>query len=226
MPAAVAVLAMAAPAAAAADPMFARAPHFRGEHRRDDTPAGRAVHAGCSSFAPSTRAGARSPPARSSGCWSAGRPSTRSGCSASAGPCAAATPGLRRSGSSRDRRGEGARPGRYEDRHLPRPRPCHLGPSQLPARDRRREPQAGRRAALVVRSERRRRRRPRSPRHRGRARAGAGRVVDTIGWFSFNGVLHRTYRWSPTLRGQQALLQASVVGPGGTRTVGYIVHVR
>ena len=53
-----------------------------------------------------------------------------------------------------------------------------------------------------------------------------GRVVDTIGWFGFTGVLHRTYRWSPTLRGRRALLQASVVGPGGTHTVGYAVRVR
>jgi hypothetical protein len=53
-----------------------------------------------------------------------------------------------------------------------------------------------------------------------------GRVVDTVGWFSFNGALHRTYRWSPSLRGRQALLQASVVGPGGTHTVGYAVRVR
>jgi len=53
-----------------------------------------------------------------------------------------------------------------------------------------------------------------------------GRVVDTLGWFSFTGALHRTYRWSPTLRGRHALLQASVVGPGGTHTVGYVVRVR
>jgi hypothetical protein len=53
-----------------------------------------------------------------------------------------------------------------------------------------------------------------------------GRVVDTIGWFGFAGSLHRTYRWSPRLRGASALLQASVVGPGGTRTVGYSVRVR
>jgi len=53
-----------------------------------------------------------------------------------------------------------------------------------------------------------------------------GRVVDTVGWFSFTGVLHRTYRWSPTLRGRRALLQASVVGPGGTHTIGYTVRVR
>jgi hypothetical protein len=69
---------------------------------------------------------------------------------------------------------------------------------------------------------------------RGRAVAGTavmrvlvrGRVVDTIGWFGFSGTLRRTYRWSPGLRGSRALVQASVVGPGGTRTVDYAVLVR
>jgi hypothetical protein len=53
-----------------------------------------------------------------------------------------------------------------------------------------------------------------------------GKVVDTVGWFAFKGSLRKTYSWSPTLRGQRALLQVSVVGPGGTRTVAYAVHVR
>lgn len=53
-----------------------------------------------------------------------------------------------------------------------------------------------------------------------------GRVVDTVGWFGFKGSLRRTYSWSPTIRGQRALLQVSVVGPGGTRTVAYAVRVR
>ena len=53
-----------------------------------------------------------------------------------------------------------------------------------------------------------------------------GRVVDTVGWFGFKGTLTKTYRWSRTLRGSLALLQANVVGPGGTRTVGYAVRVR
>jgi hypothetical protein len=53
-----------------------------------------------------------------------------------------------------------------------------------------------------------------------------GKVVDTVGWFGFTGSLRKTYRWSPTLRRQDALLQVSVNGPGGTRTVEYAVHVR
>ena len=53
-----------------------------------------------------------------------------------------------------------------------------------------------------------------------------GRVVDTIGWFGFSGKLHRSYRWSQRLRGSHALLQANVIGPGGTYTVDYAVLVR
>lgn len=53
-----------------------------------------------------------------------------------------------------------------------------------------------------------------------------GKIVDTVGWFGFKGLLHKTYRWSPTIRGQRALLQATVVGPGGTRAVIYAVRVR
>ena len=53
-----------------------------------------------------------------------------------------------------------------------------------------------------------------------------GRVVDTVGWFGFKGTLRRTYTWSPILRRSRALLQVSVVGPGGTRTVAYAVRVR
>ena len=53
-----------------------------------------------------------------------------------------------------------------------------------------------------------------------------GKVVDTVGWYGFKGMLRKTYSWSPTIRGQRALLQATVVGPGGTRAVAYAVRVR
>jgi len=53
----------------------------------------------------------------------------------------------------------------------------------------------------------------------------AGRIVDTVGWFGFKGVVRRTYRWSTTLRGSYALLEAKIVGPGGTRTLAYAVRV-
>lgn len=53
-----------------------------------------------------------------------------------------------------------------------------------------------------------------------------GRLIDTVGWFGIKRSFRKTYRWSPRLRGQRALLQVSVVGPGGTRTVAYAVRVR
>jgi hypothetical protein len=53
-----------------------------------------------------------------------------------------------------------------------------------------------------------------------------GRVVDTIGWFGFNGSLSRTYRWPSWLRGSPAVFQVKVIGRGGTRTVGFAIRVR
>lgn len=54
----------------------------------------------------------------------------------------------------------------------------------------------------------------------------AGHVVDTVGWYGFDGAVGHSYRWSPKLRGSPALFQAKIVGPGGTRTVAYAVRVR
>jgi hypothetical protein len=54
----------------------------------------------------------------------------------------------------------------------------------------------------------------------------AGRIVDTVGWFGFKrGIVRRTYRWSPVLKGKYARLEVKVIGPGGTRTLGYGVRV-
>jgi hypothetical protein len=54
-----------------------------------------------------------------------------------------------------------------------------------------------------------------------------GKIVDTIGWFGFRkGVVRRTYHWAPILRGSYVLLEAKVIGPGGTRLLGYAVKVR
>jgi hypothetical protein len=53
-----------------------------------------------------------------------------------------------------------------------------------------------------------------------------GRIVDTIGWFGFRGSLSRTYRWPSRLRGSPAVFQVRVIGPGGTRTVGFAIRVR
>lgn len=53
-----------------------------------------------------------------------------------------------------------------------------------------------------------------------------GKIADTVGWFGIKGLLRKTYSWSPKLRGQRALLQVTMAGPGGTRTVTYAVRVR
>jgi hypothetical protein len=53
-----------------------------------------------------------------------------------------------------------------------------------------------------------------------------GKIVDTIGWFGFKGLLRKTYRFNPVLRGKRAILQAKVLGPGGSRIVGFVVRVR
>jgi hypothetical protein len=52
-----------------------------------------------------------------------------------------------------------------------------------------------------------------------------GQFVDTVGWIGFKKKIVRTYSWSPVLRGTLALMQARVIGPGGTRTVAYAVHI-
>jgi len=52
-----------------------------------------------------------------------------------------------------------------------------------------------------------------------------GQIVDTVGWFGFKRRILRAYSWSPQLSGAFALMQAKVVGPGGTRIVTYPVHV-
>jgi hypothetical protein len=54
----------------------------------------------------------------------------------------------------------------------------------------------------------------------------AGKIVDTVGLFGFDGTLRRRYRWSTNLIGSAAVFQAKVIGPGGTRTIGYGVRVR
>lgn len=54
-----------------------------------------------------------------------------------------------------------------------------------------------------------------------------GELVDTLGHFSFDGRLTRTYAWSPVLKGKQrVVLQAEVEGDGGTRRANFPVTVR
>jgi hypothetical protein len=51
-------------------------------------------------------------------------------------------------------------------------------------------------------------------------------VLDTVGWFEVRGRLEGVYRWPRQFQGQPDGLQATVVGPGGTRTVTYRLRVR
>ena len=52
-------------------------------------------------------------------------------------------------------------------------------------------------------------------------------LVDTIGFFQFDGTLSRTHRWPDVLRGREnVFLQAEVEGEGGTQRVNFVVDVR
>jgi hypothetical protein len=44
-------------------------------------------------------------------------------------------------------------------------------------------------------------------------------LVDTLGWFPFEGRYQGTHRWPRSLRGEEVVLQAEVEGEGGTRRV-------
>jgi hypothetical protein len=53
-----------------------------------------------------------------------------------------------------------------------------------------------------------------------------GELVDTIGYFGFDGTLSRTHRWPTVLRGKKGVvLQAEVEGDGGTQRVNFPVTV-
>jgi hypothetical protein len=51
-------------------------------------------------------------------------------------------------------------------------------------------------------------------------------ILDTVGWFATRGQLEGVYRWPHQLHRQAAALQAVVIGPGGTRTITYHLHIR
>lgn len=53
-----------------------------------------------------------------------------------------------------------------------------------------------------------------------------GELVDTLGWFPFEGELARTHVWPRSLRGESAELQAEVEGNGGTQRVVLPVKIR
>jgi hypothetical protein len=52
-----------------------------------------------------------------------------------------------------------------------------------------------------------------------------GELVDTLGFFRFEGTLSRTHTWPAILKGKSVELQAEVEGPGGTQRVNYPVTI-
>jgi hypothetical protein len=52
-----------------------------------------------------------------------------------------------------------------------------------------------------------------------------GELVDTLGFFSFDGQLVKTHTWPRSLRGKSAELQAEVEGDGGTQRAVLQVNV-
>ena len=53
-----------------------------------------------------------------------------------------------------------------------------------------------------------------------------GELVDTLGFFSFDGQLVKTHTWPRSLRGESPELQAEVEGDGGTQRAVFRVNVR
>jgi hypothetical protein len=51
-------------------------------------------------------------------------------------------------------------------------------------------------------------------------------LVDTLGFFAFDGVLVRTHVWPRALRGESVELQAEVEGDGGTQRAVFPVSIR
>lgn len=50
-------------------------------------------------------------------------------------------------------------------------------------------------------------------------------LVDTLGWFTFEGRLTKIHRWPRSLRGKEVVLQAEVEGEGGTQRVNWPVSI-
>jgi hypothetical protein len=50
-------------------------------------------------------------------------------------------------------------------------------------------------------------------------------LVDTLGWFPFEGRLVGSHRWPRSLRGEDVVLQAEVEGEGGTQRVNFPVEI-
>ena len=52
-----------------------------------------------------------------------------------------------------------------------------------------------------------------------------GELIDTLGWFPFDGRLTRTHRWQRALRGKEVVFQAEVEGDGGTQRANWPVSI-
>jgi hypothetical protein len=52
-----------------------------------------------------------------------------------------------------------------------------------------------------------------------------GELIDTLGWFPFDGRLTRTHRWQKALRGKEVVFQAEVEGEGGTQRANWPVSI-
>lgn len=50
-------------------------------------------------------------------------------------------------------------------------------------------------------------------------------LVDTLGWFPFEGTLTKTHQWPRSLRGKKVVLQAEVEGEGGTQRANWPVTI-
>jgi hypothetical protein len=51
-------------------------------------------------------------------------------------------------------------------------------------------------------------------------------LIDTLGWFPFDGTLRETHRWPRSLAGEKVVLQAEVEGSGGTQRANVDVEIR
>jgi hypothetical protein len=52
-----------------------------------------------------------------------------------------------------------------------------------------------------------------------------GELVDTLGWFPFEGTLNKTHKWPTVLKGKDVVFQAEVEGAGGTQRANFPVTV-
>lgn len=54
----------------------------------------------------------------------------------------------------------------------------------------------------------------------------SGKLIDTIGWFGFNGTLKHTVSWTSDKRGQPLVFRAEVDANGGAKYLDYPIRVK